>query len=147
MLCKFIYAISWLTAASAFAPISTNVRRAAISTVSSASSTALNGANPGVVITGGAGGVGFAYAGEFMERGYDVVICDVQDCSSAAKALQDRHGDKGAKIFHTKCDVSSVKDVEKLGEFAQKNLGTIGYWINNAGESSTNRCRLLAGFS
>jgi NAD(P)-dependent dehydrogenase (short-subunit alcohol dehydrogenase family) len=30
----------------------------------------------GVVITG-SGGVGFAYAGRFMDRGCDVVICDV----------------------------------------------------------------------
>lgn len=37
----------------------------------------------GVVITGSAGGVGFAYA----DRGYDVVICDVKDCSTAAKTL------------------------------------------------------------
>ena len=95
------------------------------------------------MITGGAGGVGFAYAGEFMNRGYDVVICDVQDCSSAAKALEDRHGSNGGKIFHTKCDVSNVKDVEKLGQFAQKNLGTIGYWINNAG---TYIMRMLQGY-
>lgn len=86
----------------------------------------------GVVITGAAGGVGFAYAGEFMDRGYDVVICDVKDCSAAAQALESRYPDKG-KVFHTKCDVSSSTDVEKLGEFAKSNLGTIGYWINNAG--------------
>ena len=129
MLWRFVCALSFVSAASAFAPVATNVRR---TTASAASTSALN-ANAGVVVTGGAGGVGFAYAGEFMDRGYDVVICDVQDCSSAAKALQDRHGGNGAQIFHTKCDVSNVKDVEKLGQFAQKNLGTIGYWINNAG--------------
>lgn len=85
----------------------------------------------GVVITGAAGGVGFAYAGEFLERGYDVVICDVKDCSSAAKALKSRY--QNGKVFHTKCDVSSADDVQKLGQFAKKNLGTVGYWINNAG--------------
>ena len=146
MLWRFAYVVSWLSAVSAFAPITTNVRQAT-STVASASSTALNGAKPGVVITGGAGGVGFAYAGEFMERGYDVVICDVQDCSSAAKALQDRHGGNGAQIFHTKCDVSSVKDVEKLGEFAQKSLGTIGHWINNAGELPIERQGQIQAFA
>lgn len=128
---RFACVLSWLCATSAFAPLATkNVRK---STIASASSSALHAEKPGVVITGGAGGVGFAYAGEFMDRGYNVVICDVQDCSSAANALQDRHGGKGGEIFHTKCDVSNVKDVEKLGAFAQKNLGTIGYWINNAG--------------
>lgn len=85
----------------------------------------------GVVITGAAGGVGFAYAGEFMDRGYDVVICDVKDCSSAAKALTARH--PNGKVFATKCDVSKKDDVLKLGKFAKDKLGTIGYWINNAG--------------
>jgi chlorophyll(ide) b reductase len=85
----------------------------------------------GVVITGGAAGVGFAYAGEFMDRGYDVVICDVKDCTTAAAALTRRH--PNGKVFHTKCDVSNPNDVEKLGQFAVSKLQTIGYWINNAG--------------
>jgi NAD(P)-dependent dehydrogenase (short-subunit alcohol dehydrogenase family) len=85
----------------------------------------------GVVITGAAGGVGFAYAGEFMDRGYDVVICDVKDCSSAAAALTKRH--PNGTVYHTKCDVSDSASVEKLGKFAQDKMGTIAYWINNAG--------------
>jgi len=87
--------------------------------------------NGGVVITGSAGGVGFAYAGEFMDRGYDVVICDVKDCTAAAQALESRH--PNGKVFYTKCDVSDAESVAALGEFAKKNLGTINHWINNAG--------------
>lgn len=85
----------------------------------------------GVVITGAAGGVGFAYAAEFMDRGYSVTICDVKDCSAAAKALAAKHSN--GKIFHTKCDVSDIKQVEALGKFAKTKMGNIGYWINNAG--------------
>ena len=85
----------------------------------------------GVVITGSAGGVGFAYAGEFMDRGYDVVICDVKDCTTAAKALSARH--PNGNVYHTKCDVSDASSCEKLGQFAKNKLGNIGYWINNAG--------------
>jgi chlorophyll(ide) b reductase len=92
---------------------------------------------PGVVITGSAGGVGFAYAGEFMDRGYSVVICDVKDCTSAAKVLAQRH--PNGTVFHTKCDVSNGLDVEKLGKFSQQKLGTIGYWINNAGVNGGRR--------
>lgn len=84
------------------------------------------------MITGAAGGVGFAYAKEFMDRGYDVVICDVKDPSTAVKALETQTTGTG-KVFATKCDVSDAKDVEKLGKFAQSNLDKIGYWINNAG--------------
>ena len=100
------------------------------------------GGTGGVVITGAANGVGFAYAKEFVQRGYDVVICDVQDCSAAARALssltptEEDESSKGSlgSIYHTKCDVSDPQAVEKLGQFAQKNLGTIQYWINNAGK-------------
>jgi hypothetical protein len=66
-----------------------------------------------------------------MDRGYSVVICDVKDCSTAAKVLAARH--PNGQIFHTKCDVSDAKSVEALGKFAQQKLGKIGYWINNAG--------------
>jgi chlorophyll(ide) b reductase len=91
----------------------------------------------GVVITGSAGGVGFAYAGEFMDRGYDVVICDVRDCSAAADALTKKH--PSGKVFQTKCDVSDAKAVEKLGKFAKEKLGKVGYWINNAGVNGGRR--------
>jgi chlorophyll(ide) b reductase len=87
--------------------------------------------NGGVVITGGANGVGFAYAGEFMDRGYVVVICDVKDCKAAAAALTSRH--PNGKVYHIKCDVSNSADVAKLGQFAVKSLKRIQYWINNAG--------------
>jgi len=88
-------------------------------------------ANGGVVITGSAGGVGWAYAGEFMDRGYDVVICDVKDCTTAAAALEQKH--KGAKVFHTNCDVSDAESVQNLAKFAKEKLGTVTHWINNAG--------------
>mmetsp|Transcript_31658 Transcript_31658/g.74491 ORF Transcript_31658/g.74491 Transcript_31658/m.74491 type:complete len:329 (-) Transcript_31658:1397-2383(-) len=94
-------------------------------------------ANGGVVITGSAGGVGWAYAGEFMDRGYDVVICDVKDCTVAAAALESKH--KGAKVYHTQCDVSDSESVTKLAEFAKKNLGTVTHWINNAGVNGGRR--------
>jgi chlorophyll(ide) b reductase len=114
-----------LFGANAFAP-SGPVGRSSMQT-----SSALSMSAGGVVITGSAGGVGFAYAGEFMDRGYDVVICDVRDCTSAASALESRH--PNGKVYHTKCDVSDADAVAKLGEFAKKNLGTINHWINNAG--------------
>mmetsp|Transcript_7273 Transcript_7273/g.17734 ORF Transcript_7273/g.17734 Transcript_7273/m.17734 type:complete len:330 (-) Transcript_7273:54-1043(-) len=88
-------------------------------------------ANGGVVITGSAGGVGWAYAGEFMDRGYDVVICDVKDCTVAAAALERDH--KKAKVYYTQCDVSDSESVLNLAKFAKEKLGTVTHWINNAG--------------
>jgi short-subunit dehydrogenase len=93
----------------------------------------------GVVITGGANGVGYAYACEFIKRGYDVVICDVKDCTSAAQSIERKYAGlrsstKIGKIYHTKCDVSNPQDVIALGSFASDKLNNyIQYWINNAG--------------
>lgn len=97
----------------------------------------MSAAGGGVVVTGSAGGVGFAYAGEFMDRGYDVVICDVRDCSQAAKALTARH--PNGNVYHTKCDVSDNASIVKMGAFAKKKLGVIEYWINNAGVNGGRR--------
>ena len=127
----------------AFAP--SNVGNAFSSTIQSASSSsslymsdAFEGPpEGGVVITGAAGGVGFAYAGEFMDRGYDVVVCDVKDCTNAARALTARH--PNGRVFHTQCDVSDAQSVEKLGKFAKDKMGALKYWINNAGVNGGRR--------
>ena len=87
-----------------------------------------------VVITGGANGVGYAYADSFMKRGHSVVICDVKDPSAAVASLEQKHQGSGAgKVYGCITDVSKYESVEALGEFAKEKLGTIHYWINNAG--------------
>jgi len=90
-------------------------------------------ATKGVVITGGAGGVGYAYADSFMKRGHWVVICDVKDPEPAVQALRQKHEGGLGKVHGCICDVSKAESVEALGEFAKEKLGTIHYWINNAG--------------
>ena len=87
----------------------------------------------GVVVTGGANGVGYAYADSFMKRGHSVVICDVKDPAAAVAALTKKYEGSSAKVFGTICDVSDAASVEELGEYAKASLGTIHYWINNAG--------------
>ena len=42
-------------------------------------------------------------------------------------------GSSSAKVFGCVCDVSKAESVEELGKFAKESLGTIHYWINNAG--------------
>jgi len=85
------------------------------------------------VVTGGAGGVGYAYADSFMKRGHWVVICDVKDPEPAVRALREKHEGGIGRVYGTVCDVSSAESVEALAEFAKENLGTVHYWINNAG--------------
>ena len=91
----------------------------------------------GVVITGSAGGVGYAYADEFLRAGLPVVISDVKDCGPAVAALKMKH--PNSQIYSTQCDVSNIDSVKALGAFAQEKLGTIKYWINNAGVNGGRR--------
>merc|ERR1719217_1877133 len=78
----------------------------------------------GVVITGGAGGVGYAYADTLMRMGHWVVICDVKDPEPAVRALREKHPDGIGRVYGTICDVSSSSSVEELGEFAKETLST-----------------------
>lgn len=86
----------------------------------------------GVVITGGAAGVGYAYADEFVRRGHRVMICDIVDPAKPVAALKAKHGDS-AQIFGAQCDVSSATSVRDFAEQSRQALGTIDYWVNNAG--------------
>ena len=80
-----------VASASAFTPIRTHSRglRAAAATRRPASSS-VTPSMLGVVITGGANGVGFGYADEFLARRHSVVICDVKDPAAAVAALKVR---------------------------------------------------------
>jgi len=90
-------------------------------------------ATRGVVITGGAGGVGYAYADTLMRMGHWVVICDIKDPDAAVAALREKHAGGIGRVYGTVCDVSSASSVEALGQFAKDSIGTVHYWINNAG--------------
>lgn len=87
----------------------------------------------GVVITGGTKGLGYSLAREFLARDEKVVICgrNKDRLHAAVNALQDEY--HGATIQGIQCDVSSPSDVAALASFAVEELGTVHFWINNAG--------------
>jgi len=107
--------------------------RVLMTTASIAARLRLGCSTRGVVITGGAGGVGYAYADSFMARGHWVVICDVKDPAPAVRALRAKHGGGVGRVYGTVCDVSDAESVEALAGFAKESIGTVHYWINNAG--------------
>jgi NAD(P)-dependent dehydrogenase (short-subunit alcohol dehydrogenase family) len=91
----------------------------------------------GVVITGGTKGLGFSLARELLAGDAKVVICgrNEEQLNAALDALQREFG--GCAIQGVRCDVSDASDVAALASFAREALGTIHFWINNAG-----RCEL-----
>jgi glucose 1-dehydrogenase len=80
-----------------------------------------------VVITGGAKGIGYAIARQFISEGAAVVIGDVDEVAGA-KCVQE-FGDKAVFV---RTDVSNTGDVQNFVTEAVKTFGSIDVLINNA---------------
>lgn len=91
-------------------------------------------AQKGVVITGGTKGLGLALAHEFLAANERVVICgrNEEQLNHAVDSLQNEFGSDS--IQGVRCDVSCADDVAALAAFAVETLGTVHFWINNAGQ-------------
>ena len=87
------------------------------------------------LVTGAAGGVGFALADSLAKRGFSVVICDIDEgrIQAAEQALNNLYGEGSA--YATVCDVGDTQSVDSLASFAQEKLGQVDIWINNAGRN------------
>ena len=85
------------------------------------------------VITGGAGGIGWASAQEWIAKGGKVVIADLasQEATFNTKAA----GHEASAVF-VAVDTRIVEDLERCAEIAA-GLGTLTCWFNNAGFGQT----------
>ncbi len=80
-----------------------------------------------VLVTAGAGGIGFAIADTLSRLGARIVICDVSDEALAAAP------GKIDLVAAVKADVSRDDDVDRLFETVKEKLGGLDALINNAG--------------
>jgi NAD(P)-dependent dehydrogenase (short-subunit alcohol dehydrogenase family) len=79
------------------------------------------------VITGGASGLGFAYARRFLAEGARVVIADVADARAAAEKL-----DGSGRALGVTADVSDGATARAMAEAAVARFGRIDVLVNNA---------------
>ncbi|KAL3009412.1 hypothetical protein AAZX31_07G081800 [Glycine max] len=101
-----------------------------------------------VVITGSTRGLGKALAREFLLSGDRVIVTSrsPESVQATIKELEENLkegianavGSSLTKLSHAKvvgiaCDVCEPHDVQRLANFAVKELGHIDIWINNAG--------------
>lgn len=86
-----------------------------------------------IVITGSSRGIGFGLASAFLAKGRGVVISSrsSENLALAFEKLSKKH--PGAPLVSLPCDVTALSDLEVLWEKAEKELGRVGIWINNAG--------------
>ena len=83
--------------------------------------------NKVAVITGGAAGIGFAYAKRFVAEGARVVVADVLDPAGAAEKLGGSD-----RVLGVRTDVSDAAAVQAMVEAARDRFGRIDVLVNNA---------------
>lgn len=84
------------------------------------------------VVTGGAQGLGKAMARRLAEAGAAVLIGDLklEAAQAAAAELSQRYG---GKVIATRLDVTDSASIADAAALAERELGGIGIWVNNAG--------------
>jgi NAD(P)-dependent dehydrogenase (short-subunit alcohol dehydrogenase family) len=83
---------------------------------------------PRAVVTGAGSGLGRAFCKDIVRRGGRVVASDVDEAAARETAAM-----LGEAAFATRCDVSKLKDVQALADFAESKLGAIDLVVDNAG--------------
>lgn len=83
-----------------------------------------------VVITGASGGVGRATAWEFARQGAKVALLarGIEQLEATKKEVENY----GGKALVIQCDVADADQVEAAAEQAERDLGEIDVWVNNA---------------
>lgn len=81
-----------------------------------------------VIITGGGGKIGKAYAIAFAKEGAKVSLPDIANTDSVVKAIQDM----GGTAIGMKCDVTDEKSVKSMVDETASHFGTVDILINNA---------------
>ena len=84
-----------------------------------------------VVITGGATGIGYAFAKRLGKEGAKIVIAGIREdrVKEATNSLKELNIDCASLV----CDVTNEDDLIKLETFSRSQFGSIDVLINNAG--------------
>ena len=82
------------------------------------------------VVTGGSMGIGYAIARRLAEAGASVLIGDIADAEQPARRIADEFG---ATVIGSHLDVSDAASIAACAEHAERQLGGLDIWVNNAG--------------
>jgi NAD(P)-dependent dehydrogenase (short-subunit alcohol dehydrogenase family) len=81
------------------------------------------------VVTGGAAGIGRAYAARLATDGHRVVVADVADASETCALIRER----GGEVLAVRCDVASHESVADLRRAVEAEYGRCDVLVSNAG--------------
>jgi NAD(P)-dependent dehydrogenase (short-subunit alcohol dehydrogenase family) len=94
------------------------------------------------VVTGGAGGIGFAIAERFGREGCLIMLADIE--KDALTAAVESLRSQGVTAVGHRCDVANHKSVEELERRTIDEFGKVHLLFNNAGVSITGPSWLLS---
>jgi len=89
------------------------------------------------VVTGAAWGLGKATARRLAEAGAAVVIADI-DMDTADATARELVA-TGSNVIATRMDAASLEDIRSVADLAERELGGLDIWVNNAGVVSNSR--------
>jgi NAD(P)-dependent dehydrogenase (short-subunit alcohol dehydrogenase family) len=89
-----------------------------------------------IVITGSTRGIGLGLAEAFLQLGCNVILSGRQTESVHQSIEIIRQKNHTGKVQGIACDVRIFDQVQALWDFAERGLGQIDIWINNAGISN-----------
>ncbi len=86
-----------------------------------------------IIVTGGASGIGYAFAEHLARAGHRIVIADLRGADDAAARLRA----EGRQALGLEVDVVSEDDAARMAQAAQSEFGGIDVLVNNAGLFTT----------
>lgn len=85
------------------------------------------------VITGSAGGIGYAAAQQYVRAGMNVAMLDMKDNLEEAAAELQKTATGAAKVLAIRCDVSQYEQMVAASKQVADELGNVHCLMNNAG--------------
>ena len=83
------------------------------------------------VVTGGASGLGLAFAHRFAEAGMNVVLADIE--AEPLAMAEASVAAKGVKVMPVRTDVANPEEIEALATKTYERFGKVNILCNNAG--------------
>lgn len=95
-----------------------------------------------VVITGSTKGIGKALALKFLSFGDDVIISS-RNQENVDEAINFFNINYSGHVYGFACDIQDPEQCEKLALYAKEKMGTVDFWVNNAGTAGSERHILI----